>query len=74
MWETWVQSLGWEDPLEKGTATHTSILASLHPATPREAKPRQKIYAKASQEPQLSSQVTVTCVSYHGCSDPLSPR
>ena len=27
MWETWVQSLGWEDPLEKGMATHTSILA-----------------------------------------------
>jgi len=26
-WETWVQSLGWEDPLEKGTATHSSILA-----------------------------------------------
>ena len=25
--ETWVQSLGWEDPLEKGTATHCSILA-----------------------------------------------
>ena len=27
MWETWVQSLGWEDLLEKGTATHPSILA-----------------------------------------------
>ena len=27
MWETWVESLGWEDPLEKGTATHSSILA-----------------------------------------------
>ena len=27
MWETWVQSLGWEDPLEKGMATHSSILA-----------------------------------------------
>ena len=27
MWETWLQSLGWEDPLEKGTATHSSILA-----------------------------------------------
>ena len=27
MWETWVQSLGWEDPLEKEMATHTSILA-----------------------------------------------
>ena len=25
--ETWVQSLGWEDPLEKGMATHCSILA-----------------------------------------------
>ena len=27
MWETWVRSQGWEDPLEKGTATHSSILA-----------------------------------------------
>ena len=27
MWETWIQSLGWEDPLKKGTATHSSILA-----------------------------------------------
>ena len=26
-WETWVQSLGWEDPLEDGMATHSSILA-----------------------------------------------
>ena len=30
--ETWVQSLGWEDPLEKGKATHSSILAwRIHP-------------------------------------------
>ena len=27
MQETWVQSLAWEDPLEKGKATHSSILA-----------------------------------------------
>ena len=27
MLETWVQSLGWEDPLEKEKATHSSILA-----------------------------------------------
>ena len=27
MWETQVRSLGWEDPLEKGMATHSSILA-----------------------------------------------
>ena len=27
MGENWVQSLGWEDPLEEGMATHSSILA-----------------------------------------------
>ena len=26
MWETWVLSLGWEDPLEEGMATHSRIL------------------------------------------------
>ena len=29
--ETWVQSLGWEDPLEKEMATHSSILAWKNP-------------------------------------------
>ena len=33
MWETWVQSQGWEDPLEKGKATHSSILAWRIPGT-----------------------------------------
>ena len=28
MWETWVQSLGWEDPLEEDMATHSSCRAS----------------------------------------------
>ena len=27
IWETWAQSLVWEDPLEKGIAIHSSILA-----------------------------------------------
>ena len=27
MWETWVRSLGWEDPQEKEMATHSSTLA-----------------------------------------------
>ena len=27
IWETWVLSMGWKDPLEKGMATHSSILA-----------------------------------------------
>ena len=31
--ETWVQSLGWEDPLENGKATHSSILAWRIPRT-----------------------------------------
>ena len=33
MWETWVQSLGWEDTLEKGKATCSSILAWRFPGT-----------------------------------------
>ena len=36
MWQTWVWSLGWEGPLEKGMATHSSIIAwgSLWPEKP----------------------------------------
>ena len=33
MQETWAPSLGWEDPLEKGTLTHSSILAWRTPRT-----------------------------------------
>ena len=33
-WETWVWSLGWEDPLEKGKATHSSILVWRIPYSP----------------------------------------
>ena len=33
MWETWVRSPGWEDPLEKGKATHSSVLAWRIPQT-----------------------------------------
>ena len=40
MQETWVRSLGWEDPLEKGKATHSSILACRIPWT---------VYSKGSQ-------------------------
>ena len=32
-WETWVRSLGWEAPLEKGKATHSSVLAWRAPRT-----------------------------------------
>ena len=33
MWETWVRPLGWEDPLERGAAKHSSILAWENPWT-----------------------------------------
>ena len=39
--ESWVQSLGWEDPLEKGKATHSSILAWRTPWTIRLQRVRQ---------------------------------
>ena len=38
MWETGVRSLGWEDPLEKGMATHSSILACKIPWTEETGK------------------------------------
>ena len=38
MQETWVRSLGWEDPLEKGMATHSSILAWRIPWTEKPGK------------------------------------
>ena len=40
MWETWVQSLGWEDPLEKEIATHSSILAWRIPWTEEPGGPQ----------------------------------
>jgi len=35
MWKTWVRSLGWEDPLEEGMATHSSVLAWRNPVDRR---------------------------------------
>ena len=38
MWETWVQSLGWEDPLDESMETHSSILAGESPWTEEPSK------------------------------------
>ena len=40
MQETWVRSLGWEDSLEKGMATHSSILAWRIPRTEESGGPQ----------------------------------
>ena len=51
MQETWVQSLGWEDPLEKGKATHSSILAWRIPWT---EKPGALCHGVAKNQTLLS--------------------
>ena len=40
VWEIQVQSLDWEDPLEKGMATHSSILARRTPRTEESHRPQ----------------------------------
>ena len=40
MWETWVRSLGWEDPLEEEMATHSSALAWRIPRTEESGGPQ----------------------------------
>ena len=47
MWETWVQSLGREDPLEKEMATHSSILAWRIPWTEEPGKLQSMGVAKS---------------------------
>ena len=46
--ETWVQSLGWEDPLEEGMATHCSILAWRITWTVRSMESQKVGYNKAT--------------------------
>ena len=53
MWETQVPSLGWEDPLEKEMATHSSILAWRIPWT--EEPGRLPVHGVAKSWTQLSN-------------------
>ena len=55
MRETWVQSLGWEDPLGKAMATHSSILAW---RTPRTEEP-DGLQSMSSQEPDMTEQLNM---------------
>ena len=52
VWETWVPSLGWKDPLEKGRATHSSILAWRIPWT--EEPDRLQSMGSPKNQTQLS--------------------
>ena len=50
MWETWVRALGWEDPLEKETAPHSSILAWRIPWTEEPGGPQPMGSQKVGQD------------------------
>ena len=52
--ETWVQSLGWEDPLEEGIATHSSILAWRIPWTEEPGGLQFVGYKELDETEQLS--------------------
>ena len=58
MQETWVRSLNWEDPLEEGMATHSSILAWKIPWTEEPGK----LHSMGSQESAMSERLsTYSC-------------
>ena len=70
MQETWVQSLGWDEPLEKGLATHSSILAWRIPWTEEPLRPW------GHKESDKTEQLTHTHTWWSSCawSKPHSPQ
>ena len=77
MWETWVRSLGWEDTLEEGMATHLIFLPGESPTTLQmsgecnllgSVSSQQKFEAmgvKALGTSQLSDSVTAPCLLFY---------
>ena len=69
MQETWVQSLGWEDSLEEGMATHSSILAWRIPMDRRAW--RAIVHGVTKSWTQLckyaQQQTPIKCLLYVGC-------
>ena len=61
MKETWVSSLGWEDPLEKGMAPHSRILAWRIPRTEEPGR----LQSMGSQESDATEQLTHTQFTNH---------
>ena len=62
MRETWVQSLGWEDPLEEGMATHSNILAWRIPMDREAWRAIVHQVAKSDMTEQLSTAHYNKCV------------
>ena len=59
--ETWVQSLGWEDPLERGTVTHSSILGWRIPWTKQESSRKTSISTLLTMPKPLIVWITINC-------------
>ena len=73
MWETWVHFLSWEDPLEEGMATHSSILAWRIPWTEEPGR----VAAWGLKESDMTEQMTLLGLSCllglpRGDKEPLS--
>ena len=60
MQETWLQSLGWEDPLKKEMATHSSVLAWRIPWTEEPGGLQSKKLQKSWTQQHLNKTTTVT--------------
>ena len=56
MWEVWVQSLGWQDPLEKGMATHSVNLAWKIPWTEESGR----LQSMGLKEPDATERLTLS--------------
>ena len=62
VWETWVRSLAWEDALEKGMATHSSILAWRLPWTEEPGGLQRSLWVR--QESDTTEQLTHVHTGY----------
>ena len=60
MWETWVRSLGQEDPLEKEMAIHSSTIAWKIPWTEEPGRLQ-------SMGSQIENQIPPACISKYNC-------
>ena len=63
--ETWVSSLGWEDPLEKGMATHYSILAWTIPWTEEPDRLQSTGLQRVGQETERLSLLFTSLYAWH---------
>ena len=62
VWENWIQSLGWEDPLQEGMATHSNIVSWRNPMD--SGAWRATVHEVANSRTWLSDQAQHTVTKY----------